>query len=270
MSNEQKQEYLEFAKEIARDAGVVMRRYFLQPETEWKSDNTPVTKADTEINSMVIERIKNSYPDHSVYGEEEQAMVDGSKYTWVCDPVDGTLPYSLGLPISSFSLALCEDGESIVGVVYDPFMDRLFWATQGGGAFCNDNRLRVNDQSFENSVIDVQGFGNPPELPMIVDVSNSIKDKMIARGAKTTQLWSSILPAALVASGHYTASLMNGKTVQDHSAIKVIVKEAGGRVTDFFGDEQRGDRPVNGYIASNGVIHDELVAMIRKEQKDEI
>lgn len=138
------QEYLEFAKKLAYEAGDIMREYFQTTDMVWKSDNTPVTQADTEINSRVIERIAAAYPEHSVIGEEESAVREGARYTWACDPVDGTMPYSHGLPISTFSLALCEDGKPVVGVVYDPFMDRLFWASVGGGAFCNDEAIHVN------------------------------------------------------------------------------------------------------------------------------
>jgi len=99
MSDQEKREYLEFAKSLALEAGKIMRTYFLVTDTTWKADQTPVTQADTEINSLVIDRVQKAYPSHSVYGEEESSLRE-SKFLWVCDPVDGTLPYSLGLPLS--------------------------------------------------------------------------------------------------------------------------------------------------------------------------
>jgi myo-inositol-1(or 4)-monophosphatase len=129
---------LNFAKQLARDAGVIMKKYFRSDAagTHIKNDKTLVTLADTEVNSLVIARVKEKFPSHSVLGEEKSFDVQDAKFTWVCDPVDGTQPFAMGLPISSFSLALVDDkGDAVLGVVYDPFEDRLFEAVQNGGAF---------------------------------------------------------------------------------------------------------------------------------------
>ncbi len=259
-------EHLDFAKALAHEAGEIMRKYFLHTEREWKADQTPLTIADTTINRLVIERIAERFPEHSVLGEEESAMKD-SQYTWVCDPVDGTMPYSHGLPISTFSLALCDDGVPIVGVVYDPFMDRLFWAKRGGGAFCNDNKLHVNNSGFENALIAVDAF---PSTKPVVDADASIRDVLASKHAKTVTLWSAVLPACLVAQGDFSASMLNTNQPQDPAAIKVIVEEAGGKVTDLFGNDQRYDQLTKGFIASNGVLHDELVAIIKKGDGSEV
>lgn len=261
MSDEDKKIYLEFAKALAYEAGEIMRKYFLKTEREWKQDETPLTIADTTINRMVIERIAEKFPEHSVLGEEESAIQENARLTWVCDPVDGTMPYSHGLPISTFSLALCDDGVPVAGVVYDPFMKRLFSASQGGGAFCNDTALHVN-QTTENSLVSVDAF---PSTNPIVDVDASILNTFRACGIKTVTMWSSILPACLVAQGEFSGAVLNIPAPQDPAAIKVIVEEAGGKVTDLFGNDQRYDRPTKGFIASNGVLHDELVRMIKEK-----
>lgn len=253
------EQYLEFAKTVALEAGETMRKYFLHAEREWKEDQTPLTIADTTINRMVIERVAEKFPDHSVLGEEESAM-QGSRYTWVCDPVDGTMPYSHGLAISTFSLALCEDGVPIVGVVYDPFMNRLFWASEGNGAFCNDKKLQVSNNGLKNALIDLEAIENGS----IIDFKKHPWTELHSRGAKTTHLWSAILPSSLVAAGEYTAVIFGIDSPHDPAAIKIIIEEAGGRVTDLFGNDQRYDRPTKGFIASNGIVHDELVEMVKE------
>lgn len=261
MNGADKKQYLEFAKSLAYEAGEVMRRYFLNSEREWKADQTPLTIADTTINRIVIERIAEKFPDHSVLGEEESAM-KGSRYTWVCDPVDGTMPYSHGLPIATFSLALCDNGKPIVGVVYDPFMDRLFWAETRGGAYCNDKKLQVNRSELKNTLVCVSAF--PSKGKEVVHADFRVQEKIQERGGATTELWSSVLPACLVAAGDFSASLLNVPYPQDGAAIKVIVEEAGGKVTDLFGGEQRYDQPTKGFIASNGLVHDELVQIVKE------
>lgn len=261
MTTEQKQGYLNFAKNLAYEAGEIMRKYFLQTSIEWEEDTTPLTVADTTINKLVIERINMEYPTHSILGEEESDLKENSEYTWVCDPVDGTMPYSHGLPVSTFSLALCVNGRPIVGIVYDPFMDRLFWASKGEGAFCNNNRLSVGNSDMTNSLIDIAGF---PSTRPVVGIGGEIIDRLFEKGAKVTSLWSAILPSCLVATGDYSAVVLNVPFPQDPAAIKVIVEEAGGKVTDLFGNDQRYDRPTKGFIASNGQIHDELVQTIQE------
>lgn len=254
-------QYLEFAKQLASEAGDIMRKYFMSDSTQWKRDSTPVTAADTEINSMVISKVTQVYPDHSVLGEEESINL-GERFTWVCDPVDGTMPYAHHLPISVFSIALCDDGVPIVGVVYDPFMDRMFYATKGGGAFCNDQPIAVSSQGIDKGVMDIEGMTSISKARFIEFHGQELHEGLINRGAKIVRLWSVVLPTCLIASGQFTAAMFKGDTPHDVAASKVIVEEAGGRVTDLFGNEQRYDQPIKGMIASNGVVHDELVELV--------
>ena len=95
---------LAFAKELAREAGKIMRKYFLSDaaDAQIKHDKTIVTVADTEVNRMVIERVKAEFPTYSIHGEEESHHVENPDATWVCDPVDGTMPFAKGLSISTF------------------------------------------------------------------------------------------------------------------------------------------------------------------------
>ncbi len=141
---------LEIAKELAKQAGGIMLQYFNSAAANptLKSDRTIVTKADTEINDLVIRVLADKTPTYSVWGEEQSSIINGSEYTWVCDPVDGTQPFSKVIPISTFSLALVnKDGQSVLGVVYDPFQDRLYEAAIGQGAFLNGNKIQVSSKS---------------------------------------------------------------------------------------------------------------------------
>ena len=107
---------------------------FTQVNSAIKTDGTIVTEADMRINKMIIDAVKTNYPDYSVLGEEESYMPDQSLGVWVCDPIDGTLPYSLGVPTCVFSLALLDgSGMPILAVVYDPFLKKMYWATKNGG-----------------------------------------------------------------------------------------------------------------------------------------
>ena len=103
MTNQQ-QEWLDFAKSVALEAGDIMRKYFgKKPDAHFKANNTIVTVADKKINQLVINKVMEKYPDHDIDGEEA-SQCHGSKYVWVCDPIDGTASFAMELPISVFSM----------------------------------------------------------------------------------------------------------------------------------------------------------------------
>lgn len=253
---------IDFAKRLALESGEIIRRNFLAGTIkEWKADGTPVTETDSAVNSLVIEKVQETFPTHGIIGEEE-SIAGQNEYLWVCDPLDGTMPFSHGLPVFTFSLALVKDGKPVVGVVFDPMMNRLFYASVGSGAILNDKKIQVSTHDTVNhSLIDIEGF---PTVRHAIDIGSGIIDELNGFDAHLTTFWSAILPTALIASGHYAAALYNLKKFMDGAAIKIIVEEAGGRVTDLLGNEQRYDQPINGFIASNGNIHDDLVRLVTK------
>ena len=141
------EQYLEFAKGLAKEAEEIALRYFsFETETTWKGDDTPLTKADTEINDLVIKRINETYPEHSIYGEERSEIKENSKYIWVCDPIDGTAGFSCGLPIFVFSIALVDqsNGLPILGLINDPVMKNMYFAYKGSGAYRNGKKIFVS------------------------------------------------------------------------------------------------------------------------------
>src|SRR3990167_2755534 len=156
-------EYLEFAKNLAKEAEEIALKYFsFEVKSTWKEDNTPLVKADTEINNLVIKRINETYPEHSIYGEEKSDRKENSKYIWVCDPIDGTMAFSCGLPTFVFSLALVDqsNGLPVLGIVNDPVIKNMYWAYKGGGAYRNGKKISVNKvTALKNTYVSVDGSG---------------------------------------------------------------------------------------------------------------
>lgn len=248
-------EYLEFAKEIAYEAGKIMLKYLNAKDiSSYKGDKTIVTLADKEINTYLINRVKERFPNHSVDGEEEK--FGESNYVWVCDPVDGTAMYARHIPVAVFSLALVVDGESRVGVVYDVFTDTLYSAVKGEGAYKNGEKISVNDYELD----DVRSVSN---FDMWSGAEYNIYDTIKELGKKTyfVSLGSVIRGAMCVASGEFNLAIFPGTKRKncDIAAVKVIVEEAGGNVTNLFGEEQRYDKDINGAIISNGIVHEEVI-----------
>lgn len=254
---------LEIAKQLANEAGEIMLGYFNSAAADptVKTDRTIVTKADTEINSRVIEVLAKETPGYSIWGEEESSIIEGAEYTWVCDPVDGTMPFSKAIPISTFSLALVDaNGDSVVGVVYDPFQDRLFEAVKDGGAFLNGERISISDKTeLDGAYIDEELWINGEEE---ITFDNP-KDIFNKAGAKITTQCSAVIMGCFVARGAYDGMIFGQGKPEDIAALAVIVPEAGGKVTDLFGNPQRYDTNIRGAVVSNGHLHDAIWEVLK-------
>ncbi len=247
--------YKNFAIDLAKQASTIIRDNFsLEVLAEWKGDGTPVTETDKRINKLVIDSVAKIFPEHDVLGEEESSKSE-SEYLWVCDPIDGTLPFSHGLKMSTFSLTLVRDGKPIVGVVSDPYSEQIFHAALGQGSFLNDKRITVsNNEHLSGALINMEG---PAEFGELL---KNIKDA----GAHPSLMMSYIFAAKNVATGHFSGSIFGWNFPWDCAAIKILVEEAGGKTSDYDGNDQRYDQKLNGFVASNGLIHDELLEIIDK------
>jgi myo-inositol-1(or 4)-monophosphatase len=222
-----------------------------------------VTEIDKKINHYLIEKVNEKYPDHSVIGEEEISS-NTSNYIWVCDPVDGTGMFTNSVPVCVFSLALVVDGDVQVGVVYDPFLDKMYTAVRGKGAYCNGEEIHVNDkhvgdlgyrvnyEMWDNAKFDT--------MEIVHDMLPKVRISNIGSVARS---------CVAIASGDFSCDLFPGFDHGncDMAASALIVEEAGGKVTDFYGNIQKYDKAINGAIITNGVSHDEVLEYVKKYVK---
>ncbi len=254
------QTYLQFAQDLAHKAGNIMRRHLrIGIAAQTKDDGSPVTIADTEIDTVVVEAVKSAFPDHAILSEEGDISPTPAEYIWVCDPLDGTQPYTFGIPVSMFSLALVKDGAPILGVMHDPYEKRMYYAIKGEGAYLNGKKITVNDQStLANNHVALPG-----STEKLLD-SGGLLHEAIQSQIKTFTFVCVTAEASLVANGQILANVYGHDSPWDIAAIKIIVEEAGGKVTSLLGDEQRYDQPIKGAVVSNGLVHDELVSIVKK------
>lgn len=244
----------QFAIKIAKQAGkIIVSNFSMGMKKNWKADSSPVTKTDIAVNKMVIQEAKKYFPTHGVLGEEQSYAVEGKEYLWVCDPVDGTVPFSHGFPTFCFSLALVKDGVPILGVVYDPMMKRMLVAEKGKGAYLNNKKIKVNKLDLSRGV---SGWTNLGMTELRTKYPNLC----------CICFWCICYEGMLVAAGEIQASYYNHHGAHDIAALKVIIEEAGGKVTDRNGNEQRYDRKINGALLSNGVVHKELLEFIKNNK----
>ncbi|MDB5204723.1 MAG: hypothetical protein JWP09_751 [Candidatus Taylorbacteria bacterium] len=251
MQNYQKE--LETAINIAHEAGPIILKYFdIDQEIEQKEDKTFVTIADKLINTMVIEKLKESFPEDGVIGEEESTAEYGMGRKWICDPIDGTAGYIWGTPTAMFSLALCVDGVPIVGVAFDPFLNKMYTAIKGGKSFCNEKELKVSNKDLQTGIFAVSG--SIKSLPKTKYYQRMIDDKV-----RLAAFSGAVYKPCLIARGRLVGYAEYGINPHDIAAAHLIVENAGGRVTAIDGSPLDYSKPFKGAILSNGVVHDKVV-----------
>lgn len=251
----------DFAVDLAQKAGVIMRENFLLGmKKEWKEDNSPVTATDKEINDMFVQAVKKNYPAYGIIAEEGGSTNGNEEFVWICDPVDGTMPFSHGIPTFVFAIALVRNGTPILGVVFDPIINRLFVAEIGKGATLNDEPIAVSQhRALKDSYTALES------LTWWNDIGFDhvkILQQFVERDLYPFRLGTSIYTGVLVAAGELGACISANTFPWDCAAVKVIVEEAGGKVTDINGNDQRYDKPLNGLIVTNGSVHSEVLEIL--------
>jgi len=258
---------LSFAMDLAYETGSLMRSKFnpkgLSYET--KMDLSLITAVDVAINDLIILRIKKRYPKHSILGDIINPPKDITDYVWVCDPIDGTQSYAMGVQLSAFSLALTYRGSVVLGVIYQPFTDQLFHAIVNRGAYLNGMPISV---SKIDNIADSTCFFSYKSHHTF-DISNTIK-YLLNHDKRTYNYGSTAFSCCLIASGHNELDIFAGTQAYSIAAAKIIVTEAGGKVTDLFGNDQRYDRLLQGAIISNGLVHQQLIDLLKDTKRQHI
>jgi myo-inositol-1(or 4)-monophosphatase len=254
------EQWLDTCVEMAARAGEVMRRWSpATGEVTFKENDTPVTAADLEVNRMVLETVAARYPTHRVLGEElssPDAAAVGDGPVWVCDPIDGTMPFTLGVPVSFFSVAVVVDGAPQVALCHEPWLGRTWTAVRGCGTRLDGRRVSVSATSeLAHCYLGATG----PRL--LADTAGMVAD-LVRASRRVFMLGGTVAEAVCVADGGMAGVVFTEDTAVDVAATSLLVTEAGGRVTDLWGQPQRYDRVTLGAVLSNGVVHDELLALV--------
>ena len=250
------QEELKEAKKIALSAGEIILKYFDSDQgVQIKSDDSPVTKADILVNQLVITELAKSFPDDGIIGEEKSTTEYGNGRKWFCDPIDGTVGFIWGTPTAMFSLALVIEGKPVMGVVYDPFLKRMYEGVVGEGSSCNGVNLSVSEKDIEGSHVAITSS---------VDRIRKLEyiQRLQEAGAYMPVFSGAVYKACLVARGKFEGYIESGVGAHDMAAVQVIVEEAGGRVTGLNGEALDYSKPFKGAIVSNIIIHDKLVKIV--------
>lgn len=251
--------YLEVAEETAREAAqVLLENLGKVKEIEFKAKNSLVTEVDKLSEKIIISNIKKSFPDHDIFAEESGKDLSDSDYLWLIDPIDGTTNYAHAYPFFSISIALEVKGEVIAGLVYDPVKDEMFTAEKGKGAFLNGETISVSKSDEIKHSHVCTGFMH--EVEWMVEANIRHFGNFIRRARAVRRDGSAALDLCYVACGRFDGFWELGLNPWDTAAAVLIVKEAGGHVSKFTGDEYSiYDKEI---LATNSIIDDQMIEIL--------
>ena len=260
------QQFLDIAVEAARIAGKFqLRRFASILNVTLKGDKNLVTEVDRESERLIVGHLLGSFPDHNIVAEEGEYPQGDSPFRWIIDPLDGTTNYTHGFPWFCVSIGLISAGEVGAGVIYNPMHDELFTATKGGGAFLNGHRLSVSTRSPLHNTLLGTGFPYDCASDPANNFDNFIAFQKAARGIR--RAGAAALDLAYVAAGRLDGFWELKLKPWDVAAGVLMVREAGGTVTTFDGTDY--DIFNHRIVASNGLIHEEMVAMLTRLDQGE-
>ena len=252
---------LEVAKEAAYKAGAILKERSGQPQKiTHKGEINLVTETDKFCEKTILDTVFSYYPDHAVLCEESGILGnENSPFKWVIDPLDGTTNFAHGFPFFAVSIGIEKEGQLIAGVVYNPMLDEMITAIKGKGAYMNGKSIHVSDTGTLRKSLLATGF------PYDVRTSeeNNIKyfNEFLMHAQAVRRPGSAALDLTNIAMGRLDGLWELKLSPWDVAAGTLIIQEAGGKVTDFEGNESSIYKRY--IVASNGVIHDQILDVIR-------
>lgn len=256
--------HLKAATDAAKQAGLLLLHYARDGfRIKHKSLIDLVTEADHAAEQCVIDVIREYFPGHRFLAEERGAIDQSpSPYRWIIDPLDGTTNFAHGFPAYCVSIGLEYNGECVLGVVYDPTRDELFSATSGGGALVNENPIHVSQTTQLDQALLVTGFAYDIRETSNNNLDHFARFALRAQGLRRTG--SAALDLCYVAAGRFDGFWEVKLNPWDMAAGVVILREAGGKVTDLSG------KPHSLYgqelVSSNGLLHDAMISVIQESR----
>ncbi len=222
-----------------------------------------VTEYDIKIQAFLIDGIKKIYPEAEFFSEEKEndLAVLNQEYCFIIDPIDGTTNFIHDLHLSAISVAMLKYGESVLGIIYNPYTNELFYAEKGLGAFCNGKKISVSKRTMSESVV---AFGTSP----YTKIQNGEKTMQMAteilfKCADLRRCGSATIDLSGIAAGRYDLFFEIQLSPWDYAAGMLLIKEAGGVITDMQGNELSFEKPMP-VIAGNPVAYPELLEIVRK------
>tara|TARA_B100000686_G_scaffold353823_1_gene461008 strand:- start:1700 stop:2491 length:792 start_codon:yes stop_codon:yes gene_type:complete len=244
------------SKSLIRDFGEIEKL-----QVSLKGPGDFVSTADKKVETIVIEELQKARPTYSILSEEVGEIKNDEEFKWIIDPIDGTANFLHGIPHFCISVGLECNNEIISGIIYDPIKDEMFLAEKGNGSFVNNQRMRVSARSnVKNSIIFT---GGPSFKSSAADRDLSFKEYMKFSSIVSIpirKMGSASLDMAYVAAGRCDGFWQRNLNYWDIAAGIILIKEAGGFVTDFKGNNEYLKNKT--LLATNSKITEEMVKIL--------
>jgi len=246
------------AIQAAKEAGKILTENFGKvSKINVKKRGDLVTNVDLEAEKKIISLIRKRYPEHSILSEESKQLKGSSEYRWIIDPLDGTHNYVRGIEIFGVSIALEYKEDVILGVIYIPFGNQLYFAQKGEGSYLNGKKIKVSERKIDQAFV---VYDSSIKLDRGKTMLHNL-EKLTKETFSLRMFGSSARSLSYAAEGKIDIVIDYHDRPWDFSAGALIVEEAGGKVTDMSG------RPWSsrsrGYIASNGTLHKDITRILK-------
>lgn len=266
-------DFKDFIIEILKRVSGVAKNNFGKVSGTKKFDdsNQVLTKTDIEIGKFIVSSLVKQYPSHNIIDEETGIINNKSQYTWVVDPIDGTSNFTNGIPTYGILVGLLEGNLPLFGTVSMPEYSEVYFAQRGKGAFCNKQVIRVStENNLINSLV-AYGIDGHQENPQITKDECELMGKIILN-IRNLRASNSIFDYMMVAKGKYGAYLNRTSKIWDNVAPQLIIEEAGGTYTDFFGKTIDYSNPLEKskhnftFCAASPILHKQLQLIIHSKR----
>jgi myo-inositol-1(or 4)-monophosphatase len=221
-----------------------------------------------KIGKMLINEIQIKFPEHNVIDEEAGIINKGSLFTWVIDPIDGTSNFAQGIPLYGIMIGLLKEGEPIAGGLALPSFSEIYVAEKGKGAYCNKEKIIVSSEAnLWNSLV-AYGIDGHQENPEFTRKECALLAEIVLN-IRNLRMSNSAFDLAMVARGNYGAFLNRTSKIWDNVAQQIIIEEAGGIYSDFWGNRMDYSNPLSksqnnySYLAAPPLLHKKLCKIIK-------
>lgn len=259
---------LKIAKKAALEAGKIVKKYYLSELTPIQSGlilhdkghyTNFATQADLESEQKIVEILTKNFPNHNIIAEESGQVDKGSEYSWAIDPIDGTIPFVDGIPTFGVSIGVLKNNKPFIGVIYMVATQELYWAQQGKGAFLNGNKIAVRKEShLQNCTVGLD-WGHTDRILKLDKFFRPIVEKV-----RYVYLFGAAVATLVFVARGWVDAYIQRANIWDLAAGAVLIEEAGGKITDFEGNEINWTENRLSMIASNGLIHEAILEVFKK------
>lgn len=267
--------YTDFIKGILSEASEIANKNFgkVSGTVKGNDSNQIVTEIDFKIGNLIIEKIKASFPEYNIIDEEAGVINNNSEFTWVVDPIDGTSNYAIGVPTYGIMLGLLKNTTPVAGGIALPYFKELYTAEKGGGAYRNGEKIEVTKETELIKVAVAYGIDSHREKPEFTRKETKLLGEIILN-VRNFRVSNSVFDTVLVASGKYGANLNQTSKIWDNVGQQIIIEEAGGVYTDYFGNPIDYKNPIARanenytFCAAPPALHKKLQEIIKNNRLD--